>query len=143
MNTSVPHPTVISPTAVLAVDISFTDDALHVRLSDGREVSVPLEWFPRLRDATPKQRANWRLIARGIGMHWEDVDEDIAVTTLLRTGWANVERPVASQKQKRRRQKTESLQTKRPPSKRIKPAAPTRARAKVLANPRRSRKGRG
>ncbi|MBI3362841.1 MAG: DUF2442 domain-containing protein [Chloroflexi bacterium] len=142
MNTSAPHPTVISPTAVLAVDVSFTDDALHVRLSDGREVSVPLEWFPRLRDATPKQRANWRLIARGIGMHWEDVDEDIAVTTLLRAGWTSVEKPIASQKQKRR-QKTESLQTKRPPGKRIKPAAPTRAGAKVLANPRRSRKGRG
>lgn len=73
-----------SPTAVLAVDVSFSDDAITVRLSDGREVSVPLEWFPRLRDATPEQRENWRLIARGIGIHWEDVDEDIAVTTLLR-----------------------------------------------------------
>jgi hypothetical protein len=57
---------------------------MTVRLSDGREVSVPLEWFPRLRDATPEQRKKWRLIARGIGIHWEDVDEDIAVTTLLR-----------------------------------------------------------
>lgn len=74
----------ISPTAILAVDVRFSDDALHVRLSDGREVSVPLEWFPRLRDATPEQRSNWRFIARGIGIHWEDVDEDIAVTTLLR-----------------------------------------------------------
>lgn len=73
-----------SPTAVLAVDVGFRDDALHVRLSDGREVSAPLEWFPRLRDATPEQRANWRLIAHGIGIHWEDVDEDIAVATLLR-----------------------------------------------------------
>jgi hypothetical protein len=68
----------------LALDVRFSDDALHVSLSDGREVSVPLEWFPRLRDATPAQRNNWRLIARGIGIHWEDVDEDIAVTTLLR-----------------------------------------------------------
>jgi len=66
------------------IDVSFSDDAMTVRLSDGREVSVPLEWFPRLRDATPEQRKNWRLIARGIGIHWEDVDEDIAVTTLLR-----------------------------------------------------------
>jgi hypothetical protein len=55
-----------------------------VSLSDGREVLVPLEWFPRLRDATAKQRDNWRLIAKGIGIHWEDVDEDIAVSTLLR-----------------------------------------------------------
>ena len=68
----------------LAETVHFTDDALIVALSDGREVSVPLEWFPRLRDATPEQRDNWRLIARGIGIHWEDVDEDIAVTTLLR-----------------------------------------------------------
>ena len=74
----------ISPTATLAESVRFAEDALIVRLSDGREVSVPLEWFPRLRDATPEQRENWRLIARGIGIHWEDVDEDIAVTTLLR-----------------------------------------------------------
>jgi hypothetical protein len=72
-----------SPTAVLALTVRFTDDALIVALSDGREISAPLEWFPRLRDATPKQRRNWRLIAKGIGIHWEDVDEDIAVSTLL------------------------------------------------------------
>lgn len=74
----------ISPTSVLAVGVNFTDDAILVNLSDGREVSVPLEWFPRLRDATQKQRSDWRLIARGIGIHWEEIDEDIAVTTLLR-----------------------------------------------------------
>ena len=74
---------VASPTAVLALTVRFTDDALIVALSDGREISAPLEWFPRLRDATPKQRKNWRLIAKGIGIHWEDVDEDIAVSTLL------------------------------------------------------------
>jgi len=72
-----------SPTAVLALNVRFTDDALIVALSDGREISAPLEWFPRLRDATSKQRKNWRLIAKGIGIHWEDVDEDIAVSTLL------------------------------------------------------------
>jgi len=105
MNTSALNPTVISPTAVLAVDVSFSDDALLVRLSDGREVSVPLEWFPRLRDATPKQRAHWRLIARGIGIHWEDVDEDIAVTTLLRAGWMNVERASEPRKRPRRQKK--------------------------------------
>jgi hypothetical protein len=86
MNTlNVPSPTasVLSPTAVLALNVRFTDDALIVALSDGREISAPLEWFPRLRDATAKQRKNWRLIAKGIGIHWEDVDEDIAVSTLL------------------------------------------------------------
>ncbi|MBI4770809.1 MAG: DUF2442 domain-containing protein [Chloroflexi bacterium] len=76
----------VSPTAVLALGVRFSEDALHVRLSDGRQVSAPLEWFPRLRDATPAQRSNWRLIARGIGIRWEDVDEDIAVSTLLRAG---------------------------------------------------------
>ena len=57
---------------------------MQVRLSDSREVAVPLERFPRLRDATPEQRAHWRLIGRGIGIHWEDVDEDISVSSLLR-----------------------------------------------------------
>ena len=70
---------------MLAVNVRFTTDALLVTLSDGRQISTPLEWFPRLRDATPKQRKNWRLIAKGIGIHWEDVDEDISVATLLRT----------------------------------------------------------
>ncbi|MDO8753249.1 MAG: DUF2442 domain-containing protein [Anaerolineales bacterium] len=73
-----------SPTSVFATGVSFTEDAMLVGLSDGREVSVPLEWFPRLRNATPEQRNKWRFIARGIGMHWEEIDEDIAVTTLLR-----------------------------------------------------------
>jgi len=76
---------VSSPISVLALTVRFTPDALLVALSDGREISTPLEWFPRLRDATPKQRKNWRLIAKGIGIHWEDVDEDISVATLLRT----------------------------------------------------------
>jgi hypothetical protein len=74
----------ISPTAVLAVNVHFSDDALRVSLSDGREISVPIEWFPRLRTATPAQRNKWRLIARGVGIHWEEIDEDIAVATLLR-----------------------------------------------------------
>ena len=74
----------VSPTAILALKVRFTEDALNVELSDGREVSVPLEWFPRLRNATPVQRNNWRFIARGIGIHWEDVDEDISVASLLR-----------------------------------------------------------
>ncbi len=65
------------------VDLSFTSDSLRVVLADGREVSAPLEWFPRLRDANEKQRKNWRLIGRGIGIHWEEIDEDISVDSLL------------------------------------------------------------
>ena len=56
---------------------------LHVSLTDGREIAVPLAWFPRLLKASPTQRANWRLIGRGGGIHWPDVDEDISVAGLL------------------------------------------------------------
>ena len=69
-----------------AVDVSFDDSMLRVTLADGRELAVPLEWFPRLRNATPDQRSRWRLIGRGDGIHWPDVDEDISVRTLLRLG---------------------------------------------------------
>lgn len=67
-----------------AVDVQADDAALRVTLADGRELSAPLEWFPRLRDATPAQRRNWRLIGRGQGVHWPDVDEDISVAGLMR-----------------------------------------------------------
>jgi hypothetical protein len=66
-----------------AIDVECTDDELIVALVDGRRVSAPSAWLPRLLRATPKQRANWRLIGRGVGIHWEDVDEDISVRTLL------------------------------------------------------------
>lgn len=68
----------------LAVDVTFTDDALRVVLADGREISVPLTWSPRLLMATPEQRKEWRLIGGGVGIQWESVDEDIAVESLLR-----------------------------------------------------------
>ena len=71
----------LDPTAV-AVRIDET--LLHVTLADGRELAAPLEWFPRLRDASPEQRSHWRLIGRGQGIHWPDVDEDISVAGLLR-----------------------------------------------------------
>ncbi len=67
----------------LAISVSFTKDALRVEVADGREISVPIEWSPRLRKATPKQRKNWRLTGGGVGIHWEDVDEDISVESLL------------------------------------------------------------
>ncbi len=69
----------------LAVDATCTDEALRVVLADGREIAVPLAWFPRLQRATPEQRKQWRLIGGGIGLHWEDVDEDISVESLLAT----------------------------------------------------------
>jgi hypothetical protein len=63
--------------------VMVTDDALSVELSDGRALSVPLVWFPRLVHAMPAKRANWRLIGRGQGIHWEDLDEDVSVEGLL------------------------------------------------------------
>jgi len=67
-----------------ATDVSVSASLLTVILADGREVSVPLEWFPRLRDASAEQRAHWRLIGRGQGIHWPEIDEDILVESLLR-----------------------------------------------------------
>lgn len=69
----------------IAVDVSFTPDALHVVLADGREVSAPLQWFPRLLKATPDQRNVWELIGDGIGIHWPLVDEDVEIESLLAT----------------------------------------------------------
>ena len=66
-----------------AVDVECTNDELIVTLVDGRRVSAPLAWFPRLLRATPKQRGNWRLIGRGVGIHWDEIDEDISVRSLL------------------------------------------------------------
>lgn len=63
--------------------VEMTDDSLIVLLTDGRTIEVPLEWFPKLRKATAEQRGNWRLIGRGIGIHWEDLDEDLSVRALL------------------------------------------------------------
>lgn len=68
---------------VFATNVQFDEDMLNVQFSDGREIKVPLEWFPRLRDATAEQRNNWRLIGKGVGIHWEDLDEDISVAGLL------------------------------------------------------------
>lgn len=69
----------------LAVDVSFTVDALHVVLSDGREISAPLQWFPRLLNANSEQRSKWELIGDGIGVHWPDIDEDVEIESLLAT----------------------------------------------------------
>lgn len=72
-----------SPDTSDAVDVVITEDTLTVELNDGRTISVPLEWFPRLVLATAAERKNWRLIGRGQGIHWIDLDEDISVEGLL------------------------------------------------------------
>lgn len=65
-------------------DVDFTEDMLTVQLMDGRKISVPLVWYPRLLNATEEQRNNWRIIGGGYGIHWEDVDEDLSTEGLLR-----------------------------------------------------------
>lgn len=66
-----------------AVDVSFTKNSLHFILADGREISAPLEWFPKLRDATDAERNDWRFIGNGLGVHWSKIDEDISVKSLM------------------------------------------------------------
>jgi hypothetical protein len=66
-----------------AVDIAFENSKMIVFLEDGRELSIPLEWFPRLRKATSEQLNKWRLIRKGEGIHWSEIDEDISVENLL------------------------------------------------------------
>jgi hypothetical protein len=67
-----------------AVDVMVTDERLTVILADGRELSAPLAWFPRLLEATDSQRREWRFIGRGQGIHWPEIDEDVSVASLLR-----------------------------------------------------------
>ena len=67
----------------IAQTIRLTEDSLVVDLADGRTITVPLPWFPRLAHGTPDERANWRLIGNGEGIHWPDLDEDISVASLL------------------------------------------------------------
>jgi len=66
-----------------ATGVEVTGDTLSVDLSDGRTISVPLGWYPRLAHATVEERRNWRLIGQGQGIHWEDLDEDVSVEGLL------------------------------------------------------------
>jgi len=66
-----------------ATDLWFSDRKLFVRLDDGREIGVPLEWFPKLESATAEDLKKWRFIGDGIGIHWESLDEDISVDGLL------------------------------------------------------------
>ena len=66
-----------------AQNVKVGDDILAVDLVDGRTITVPVVWFPRLVHGTPAERANWRLIGSGEGIHWPDLDEDISVASLL------------------------------------------------------------
>ena len=76
-------PTLVASSEAVAIDVSCSNDAMTVVLDDGRTVSVPLVWFPRLLNATEKQRKEWEFIGGGIGIHWEEIDEDISIASLL------------------------------------------------------------
>ncbi len=67
-----------------ATELAFRGDSLEVHLDDGRVLSVPLDWYPRLERATPQQRKNFQWLGKGLAMHWPDIDEDISVEGLLR-----------------------------------------------------------
>ena len=67
-----------------AREVCFTEDEMTVGLADGRKVSVPLAWFPRLLRATAEQRQQWEFLGDGEGIHWEEIDEDLSVAGLLR-----------------------------------------------------------
>jgi hypothetical protein len=78
------HKTTTGPAfSARALQIAVSDDYLAVQLEDGRRIEVPLVWFPHLAQSSTEQRKNWRLIGRGVGIHWPDIDEDISVESLL------------------------------------------------------------
>jgi hypothetical protein len=64
--------------------VTFNDDEMSVRLMDGRTITVPLAWYPRLLNATPEQRNKWQIAGGGFGLHWPDIDEDLSTEGLLR-----------------------------------------------------------
>jgi len=66
------------------LDIQFSDDALTAQLADGRAITVPLAWYPRLLHASEQERRNWQLAGGGFGVHWPDVDEDLSSEGMLR-----------------------------------------------------------
>ena len=89
----------------LAQHVTVTEDSLTVDLSDGRTITVPLGWYPRLLQGTPAERANWRLIGKGNGIHWPDLDEDVSVQGLL-TGKPSGESQASFAKWLQRRKST-------------------------------------
>ncbi|MGH7826556.1 MAG: DUF2442 domain-containing protein [Candidatus Binatia bacterium] len=87
-------------------DVRVSEDSLTVDLMDGRTISVPLVWYPRLLSGTPKDRSNWRVCAAGYGIHWPDLDEDLSTEGLLRGAPAPAVSARRLTKRSRRRQKT-------------------------------------
>ncbi len=108
------------PQEARALQVSVTNEELAVDLADGRTVVVPLAWYPRLVHGTRQERNRWRLIGRGVGIHWPDLDEDISVEGLL------AGRP-SGESQRSLKRWLEGREAARP-KKRIQPTRPKRAR---------------
>jgi Protein of unknown function (DUF2442) len=70
-------------TLVQAQIVVFSDDSFTIELTDGRSLTIPISWYPRLVHGSQKERMNWELLGDGIGIHWPDLDEDISVEGLL------------------------------------------------------------
>jgi hypothetical protein len=102
----------------LATRANVSDDTLTVELVDGRTVAAPLSWYPRLAHATAKERDSWRLIGKGRGIHWPDLDEDISVANLL-AGKPSAESPRSFKKwlAARRARNRSRVRTASPPRK--------------------------
>jgi hypothetical protein len=75
--------TLVASNEAIAIEVTCSLDALTVELDDGRTITVPLQWFPRLLGATDRQKKRWEFIGGGIGIHWDEIDEDISVASLL------------------------------------------------------------
>src|SRR6516162_6823023 len=90
------------------VDVKFSKDTLSVRLRDGRTITVPLAWYPRLYNATAAQRKNWRVAGGGYGIHWPDIDEDLSTEGLLLGAPAPRPAQVNREENPRRRSKRDS-----------------------------------
>ena len=88
---------ITEPREVLAQSVSATEDTLTVELRDGRTVSVPIAWYPRLSHGSDSERSDWRLIGDGLGIHWPQLDEDISVEGLL-LGYPSNESPDSIQR---------------------------------------------
>lgn len=71
------------PTNALAQSVEFDDDMMHVSLTDGRIISVPIIWYPLLHEATPEQRAQYEIGGGGVSLHWPEIDEDLSVANML------------------------------------------------------------
>ncbi len=97
------HPAVVTLTPARAVNAEVTDDTLSVDLEDGRTISVPIGWYPRLAHGTPSERANLEISGAGYGIHWPDLDEDIGVEGLL-LGRQSAESPASFERWLQRRE---------------------------------------